>query len=78
MKKILFTLMATVAMMAMTACCNNQASEPAAEDTVAAQCNKPCDKVCDKAQCPEGCCQCGEECKAAKCEGCTKCGTPVG
>ncbi len=69
MKKVLFTAMAAMAMFVMVACNNNKAAE-ATEDTTA------CAAQWDKPGCDGSCCQCGEECKAAKCEGCEKCGTP--
>lgn len=73
MKKVLFTAMAAVAMFAMVACNNNKTQEAVAEDTTATE---QCVKQCDKHQCDGSCCQCSEECKAAKCANCDKCGTP--
>lgn len=70
MKKVLFTAMAAVAMFAMVACNNNKTQEAVAEDTTATeQCVKQCDKACADT------CMCGEECAAAKCEGCPNHGT---
>ena len=65
MKKVLFTAMAAVAMFAMVACNNNKAAE-ATEDTCAIeQTEQTCADTC----------MCGEECAAAKCEGCPNHGT---
>ena len=71
MKKLLFTALAAVALSLCVACGNNKNAEPAADTTVCAQVK------CDKQQCDAACCQCSDECKAAKCENCTKCGTPA-
>ena len=69
MKKVLFTAMAAVAMFAMVACNNNKAAE-ATEDTCAIeQTEQTCDMTCADT------CMCGEECAAAKCEGCPNHGT---
>ena len=73
MKKVLFTAMAAVAVFAMVAC-NNKKAEEAVDTTAAA--TEQCEMKCDKTQCPADCCQCSEECKAAQCAECTKCGTP--
>ncbi|MBR4230319.1 MAG: hypothetical protein IKR83_06375 [Bacteroidales bacterium] len=73
MKKVLFTAIAAMAMFAMVACNNNKPAET--QDSAACD-TTVCEKACDKTQCTGECCQCGEECKAAKCEGCEKCGTP--
>ena len=71
MKKVLFTAIAAMAMFAMVACNNNKPAET--QDSAACD-TTVCEKACDM-NCAD-CCQCGEECKAAKCEGCEKCGTP--
>ena len=69
MKKVLFTAMAAVAMFAMVACNNNKAAE-ATEDTCAIeQTEQTYDMTCADT------CMCGEECAAAKCEGCPNHGT---
>ena len=72
MKKVLFSAIAAVAVFAMVACNNKKGEEPV--DTTAA--TEECTMQCDKARCNAECCQCGDECKAAQCADCTKCGTP--
>jgi len=73
MKKVLFTAFAAVAMMALVACNNNK---PAEETNDSACDTTKVEQACDMHQCDGSCCQCGEECKAANCENCDKCGTP--
>lgn len=71
MKKVLFTAIAAVAMMAMVACNNNKPAEANTDTTAVAE-------QCDKAACDQACtdsCMCGEECAAKKCEGCPNHGT---
>jgi hypothetical protein len=69
MKKVLFTAMAAVAMFAMVACNNNKAAEATEDTTVIEQTEQTCDMACADT------CMCGEECAAAKCEGCPNHGT---
>lgn len=69
MKKVLFTAMAAVAMFAMVACNNNKTAEATEDTTVIEQTEQTCDMACADT------CMCGEECAAAKCEGCPNHGT---
>ena len=69
MKKVLFTLAAAMVMFAMTACNNNKAAEATEDTTVIEQTEQTCDMACADT------CMCGEECAAAKCEGCPNHGT---
>ena len=69
MKKVLFTAFAAMAMFAMTACNNNQPAEATEDTTVIEQTEQTCDMACADT------CMCGEECAAAKCEGCPNHGT---
>ena len=73
MKKVLFTAIAAMAMVAMVACNNKKAAEePVMEEAVAVEeCEHHCamDSTCTHE------CMCSEECKAANCEACPNHGT---
>lgn len=78
MKKVLFTVAAAMVMFAMTACCNNKAEEPVAEECAAAveQCEHKCmhegdSAMCCKAEAVEGQ-ACEHKCAKAEGEKCCK------
>lgn len=77
MKKVFLTAIAAMAFaFTMTACGGSDETKAPEQNNQPAAQQENADKQCDKHVCDGSCCQCSEECKAAKCENCDKCGTP--
>lgn len=75
MKKVLFTAFAALAFaFTMTACGGNNNTEATDENATEAVATEQVEHQCAM-EATEHECQCGEECKAANCEGCTNHGT---